>query len=60
MFVLSLSLNLIGKKEIWEQSMNNTSSVFYLENENVVELNKFKSPWILFLFKNYYDNLYFL
>ena len=42
--ICNIYLNLIGKKEIWEQSMNNTSSVFYLENENVVELNKFKSP----------------
>ena len=36
-------LILIGKKEIWEQSMNSTSSIFYIKNENIVELNKFKN-----------------
>ena len=39
----NIYLNLIGKKEIWEQSMKSTSSIFYTEIENVVELNKLKN-----------------
>ena len=42
-YICNIYLELIGKKEIWEQSMKSTSSVFYLENENVIELNKYKN-----------------
>ena len=35
-------MELIGKKEIWEKSMNSTSNILYIKNENVIELNKIK------------------
>ena len=31
-------MELIGKKEIWEQKMNNKSSIEYNRNENIIEL----------------------
>ena len=33
-------LELIGKKEIWEQSMNRSSSILYQKSENYIELLK--------------------
>ena len=31
-------MELIGKKEIWEQKMNNKSSIEYHQDENFIEL----------------------
>ena len=38
--VCNINLELIGKKEIWEEKMNENSTVDYKEEENFIKLNK--------------------
>ena len=39
-FINYIYLELLGKKEIWEQSMNRSSSILYQKSENYIELLK--------------------
>ena len=42
-YLCNIYLELIGKKEIWEQNMNSDSSVAYIPQENFIELKKFQT-----------------
>ena len=41
-FTCCIYLELIGKKEIWEGNMDNTSNIYYEPKENFIELVKKK------------------
>ena len=42
-YLCYIYLELVGKKEIWEQKMNSNSSVSYIPEENFIELKQFQT-----------------